>query len=139
MVALRLCDGNREPFVDADSYLGIIELLPDASGTRTGADVDCIAAVMQHGWARPTFDAILATPSVRQEARFASVHHSTMQTRIDAVHETVGFGPVVGYGRLRLGVACLRHRPSTSRVLDLPTPLGAVPAPVGPIDATGAT
>lgn len=128
MVALRLCDGDREPFVDADRYLGIIELLADTSDSRTGADVACIAAVMEHTWARSTLDAILATPSVRQAARAAGVHHSTMQSRVDAIGETVGFDPILGYGRIRLGVAYLRHRLSTSRVLDLPTPLGAIPS-----------
>lgn len=123
MVALQLCDGHHEPFVDADSYAGIIELLAESNERRSGPDARSVAAVMTHSWARPTIDALLAAPSVRHSARLAGVHHSTMQTRIDCVQETMGFDPMSGYGRIRLGVAYLRHRLATSRVLDLPAPV----------------
>ncbi|OZE89170.1 hypothetical protein CH302_29240 [Rhodococcus sp. 15-2388-1-1a] len=54
MVALQLCDGDKEPFVDADRYTGIVELLADSSERRAGPDVRAIADVMNHPWARST-------------------------------------------------------------------------------------
>ncbi|GGG29804.1 hypothetical protein GCM10007304_49510 [Rhodococcoides trifolii] len=122
MVALQLCDGEREPYVDADRYTGIVELLAEAPERRTGPDVHRMADVMTHSWARPTVDAILDAPSVRHAARLAGVHHSTMQSRLDCVAEIMTFDPMSGYGRIRLGLAYLQHRLATSRVLDLPAP-----------------
>ena len=60
--------------------------------------------------------------SSRQAARLADVHHSTMQARIDTMIERLGFDPLEGYGRARLGVAWLVWRLRNSRVLELPTP-----------------
>ena len=60
--------------------------------------------------------------SLRQAARAAGVHHSTMQSRLETVTATLGFDPFEGYGRTRLGTAYLVWRLRHSRVLDLPAP-----------------
>ncbi|MGU3432640.1 helix-turn-helix domain-containing protein [Actinomycetes bacterium M1A6_2h] len=122
MIALQLCDGDVEPFVDADRYTGVIELLAESPEPRTGPDVRRMADVMAHAWAKPTVDALLDAPSVRSAARLAGVHHSTMQSRLDCITELLAFDPMSGYGRIRLSVAYLQHRLATSRVLDLPAP-----------------
>lgn len=123
MVALQLCDGDREPFVDADRYTGIVELLADSSERRAGPDVRAIADVMKHPWARSTLDALLDAPSIRQAARLAGVHHSTMQSRVDCVQDIMSFDPMSGYGRIRLGLGYLQYRLAVSHVLELPPPI----------------
>ena len=55
-------------------------------------------------------------------AALCGVHHSTLQTRLDAISEIVGFDPLDGLGRTRLGIAYLVWRLRHSHVLDLPAP-----------------
>jgi methyl acetate hydrolase len=50
------------------------------------------------------------------------VHHSTLQSRVDVVSSTLGFDPLDGLGRARLGIAFLSHRLRHSTVLELPPP-----------------
>ncbi|MBL4859006.1 MAG: helix-turn-helix domain-containing protein, partial [Erythrobacter sp.] len=69
-----------------------------------------------------TVAAILATQSVREAARRAGVHHSTLSTRVDVISAALGFDPLDGFGRARLGLAYLSHRLRRSKVLDLPAP-----------------
>ncbi|MBW3536018.1 MAG: zinc-binding dehydrogenase, partial [Gemmatimonadetes bacterium] len=70
-----------------------------------------------------TLDALIRAGSVRQAARMCGVHHSTLQTRVDTISDMVGFDPLDGLGRTRLGIAYLVWRLRHSRVLDLPAPL----------------
>ena len=53
---------------------------------------------------------------------WSGVHHSTLRTRLDTITATVGFDPLDGIGRNRLGLAYLVQRLRNSRVLDLPAP-----------------
>ncbi len=128
VVALRLCAAPEEPFVSADSYGGLIELLADSPTRRSTPDSDRMDLVMGHCWARTTVQAVLNTTTIRQAARHDGVHHSTMQARIDTLTQELGFDPLHGYGRTRLGLAYLVWRLHTSRVLDLPTPAGQAPS-----------
>jgi hypothetical protein len=127
VVALRLCSPPDEPAVRADDYGGLVELLADASTDCPNPDADQLAELMDHPWVRSTVDAVLRATTVRHAARLDGVHHSTMQTRIETLTHKLGFDPMDGYGRTRLGVAYLLWRLRTSRVMELPTPAGQVP------------
>lgn len=120
LVALRLCDPPATPSVEADRYGGLVGLLADVPGEAAQPDVDALDRVMQHTWGAGTVDAIVRAGSVRQAARLAGVHHSTMHARLTTLTGTVGYDPFDGLGRTRLGVAYLAWRLRTSRVLDLP-------------------
>ncbi|OLT15484.1 CdaR family transcriptional regulator [Pseudonocardia sp. CNS-139] len=122
LVALRLCAPPEEPAVRADDYGGLAELLADTPADHPNPDADRLAELMAHPWARSTVDALVRATTVRRAARLEGVHHSTMQTRIETLTATLGFDPMDGYGRARLGVAYLLWRLRTSRVMELPTP-----------------
>ena len=122
VVALRLCSLPETPVVNADEYGGLIGLLADAPSDSHMPDVDLLEDVMSHAWACPTLDALIRAGSLRQAARLGGVHHSTMQQRVDVITEMMGFDPVDGLGRTRLGIAYLVWRLRHSRVLDLPAP-----------------
>lgn len=64
---------------------------------------------------------------MRQAARLAGVHHSTMRTRLDVIADVLGFDPFDGLGRSRVGRAYLVWRLRHSRVLDLPAPVRGNP------------
>lgn len=129
LVALRLARVPDEPVVRADTYGGLIELLADAPADATVGDVEGLDDVMAHGWGPASLDAITKSGSVREAARRAGVHHSTMQTRLEIVAAAVGFDPLEGLGRTRLGIAFLVWRLRHSRTLDLPAPAATPPAP----------
>ncbi|MEO6712351.1 MAG: helix-turn-helix domain-containing protein [Mycobacteriales bacterium] len=122
MVALRLCTPTDERLVCADTYGGLIDLLADTPEDGHQPDVVRMDAIAAHPWGLPTVGAIVATQSVREAARKAGVHHSTMSTRVDVISTTLGFDPLDGFGRARLGMAYLGHRLRRSKVLDLPAP-----------------
>ncbi len=129
VVALRLCSPPETPSVLADHYGGLIELLADTPIDADLPDVDSLDEVMTHLWGPATLDALVRAASVRQAARLAGVHHSTLQTRLDTIAEHIGFDPFDdGIGRTRLGIAYLVWRLRNSRVLDLPAPSYAKPA-----------
>jgi hypothetical protein len=50
------------------------------------------------------------------------VHRGTMQASVDTIADMVGFDPLDGPGRTRLGIAYLVWRLRHSRVLELPAP-----------------
>lgn len=122
MVALRLCAPPEHALVRADDYGGLIDLLADAPEGAHQPDVDLLDEVAVHPWGLGTVAALLTTTSVRKAANEAGVHHSTMAARVEMICETLGFDPLEGYGRARLGMAYLGHRTRHSRVLDLPAP-----------------
>lgn len=128
LVALRLCSLPDTPLVNADEYAGLIGLLADAPSDAHMPDVDLLDDVMTHAWACPTLDALIRAGSLRQAARLGGVHHSTMQQRVDVIAGMMGFDPIDGLGRTRLGIAYLVWRLRHSRVLDLPAPNAAVEA-----------
>ena len=122
MLALRLCAPPATPVVSADEYGSLIGLLADTSLEAHIPDVDLLDHVMAHSWAPSTLDALIQAGSVRQAARLCGVHHSTLQTRLDAISNIVGFDPLDGVGRTRLGIAYLVWRLRHSHVLDAPAP-----------------
>ncbi len=128
VVALRLCSPPATPVVNADEYGGLIGLLADAPADGLMPDVDLLEDVMAHAWACPTLDALIRAGSLRQAARLGGVHHSTMQSRVDVITAMMGFDPIDGLGRTRLGIAYLVWRLRHSRVLDLPAPNAAASA-----------
>ena len=122
VVALRLSTPPTTPVVTADEYGSLIGLLADAPSDAHIPDVDLLEKVMVHSWACSTLDVLIRAGSVRQAARLCGVHHSTLQTRLDAISEMVGFDPLDGLGRTRLGIAYLVWRLRHSHVLDVPAP-----------------
>lgn len=120
VVALRLCDPPRSPMVSADELGGLAGLLADATPDAPQPDADALAVVLEHPWAATTIEAVLRATSVRQAARSAGVHHSTLQQRLEQLTQDLGFDPFDGYGRTRLTTAYLLCRLRTSRVLELP-------------------
>lgn len=120
LVCLRLCAPPELASVSADDYGGLVELL--AAGPASGPllDVDQLDDIMTHGWGPSTLDALVRTGSVRQAARLAEVHHSTMQTRVEELQRALPFDPLDGLGRTRLGIAYLVWRLRHSTVLTAP-------------------
>ncbi len=125
VVALRLCDPPRTGLLRADDFGGLIGLLAESSGSPTNPDVEALADVIAHPWGASTVEAIVGAGTVRQAARTAGVHHSTMQDRVNTIAEALGFDPLDGFGRTRLGAAHLMLRLKSSRVLELPPPTTA--------------
>lgn len=122
MVALRLCDPPSGPRVRADDLGGIVGLLADSAGAGHHPDVERLAAVLEHPWGAATIDAIVRTGTVRQAARDIGIHHSTMQDRVETIERILGFDPMDGFGRTRIGTAHIMWRLENSRVLELPPP-----------------
>jgi|SRR5581483_10314718 len=131
VVALRLCSPPDVTSVPADEYGGLIGLLADTPSDAYVPDVDLLEAVMSHAWACPTLDALIRSGTLRQAARLAGVHHSTMQSRADIITGMIGFDPLDGLGHTRLGIAYLMWRLRHSRVLDLPPPTTKLSAAAG--------
>lgn len=123
VIALRLhTPQQRNRPMEADSLGGLVEMLaelPAASGDR---DAEAMARVMEHAWGDDSVAALVDAATVREAARLVGVHHSTMTARVEAMTEALGFDPLSGLGRTRLGMAYLRWRLRTSHVLTLPTP-----------------
>jgi len=122
LVALRLCQPPDEPVVHADDYGGLVDLLADVPAGADVSDTKPLDEVMSHPWGAATLAAIVRAGSVREAARLAGVHHSTMQARLEQVSSAVGYDPLDGMGRTRIGVAYLVWRLRHSRVLELPAP-----------------
>jgi hypothetical protein len=78
--------------------------------------------VIAHPWGPATVEAVVSAGTVRQAARTAGVHHSAMQDRVSIIQQELGFDPLDGFGRTRLGTAHLMLRLRSSRVLEMPPP-----------------
>lgn len=104
VVALRLCSPPTVASVLADTYGGLIGLLADAPSDGDIPDMDSLDAVTANSWGVKTLDALVRAGSVRQAARLAGVHHSTLQSRLECVADRLGLDPFEdGIGRTRLG------------------------------------
>ncbi len=125
-IALRLCRPPTEPVVCADSLGGLVDMLADSRTGSSNPDVEALDSVMQTPWADATIEAVMASTTLRQAARALGIHHSTMQSRLETIRTSMGFDPLDGFGRARLGIAHLLWRLRHSRVLDLPTKCGSV-------------
>jgi hypothetical protein len=118
LIALRLHDGGMTGS-SADDFGGLAEILADLpDDRREGGDQVGVELVMLHSWGAATVDALVRAGSVREAARLANVHHSTMTDRVEIIESTVKFDPMNGIGRTRLGLAYLQWRLRTSRVLE---------------------
>lgn len=126
VLALRIADPPDVPFVCADDYGGLLDVLADVPAGHMPADVPSIIQIVTHPWGAATLDAIVRTGSVREAARVVGVHHSTMSSRLVSISELLGFDPLDGMGRVRLGVAYLIWRLRESRSLTLPPPVEGV-------------
>jgi hypothetical protein len=122
LVALRLCERPATTTVSADEYGGLVSVLASMPPDAEVPDVELVDTIMALSWGRSTLEALVRAGTVRQAARIAGVHHSTMQSRLETVTGALGFDPFDGLGRTRLGVAYLVWRLRHSRVLDLPAP-----------------
>ena len=122
VVALRLCSPPAVTSVNADEYGALLGLLADTPSDAHMPDVELLEPIMSHTWAGSTLDALLRSGTLRQAARLAGVHHSTMQSRLEVITAEMGFDPFDGLGRTRVGIAYLVWRLRHSRVLDLPAP-----------------
>lgn len=126
LIALRLHDASSGDGSRADDLGGLAEMLADLPDERRDdGDQSAVELVTLHPWGASTIDALVRAGSVREAARIANVHHSTMTDRIDVIASTLGFDPMSGIGRTRLGLAFLQWRLRTSRVLEYtPTNVG---------------
>lgn len=129
VVALRLADSAAEGIFRADDLGVLAETLADQPlRVRRDADEEAVARLAAHPWGIATLDALVRSTSVRDAARIVGVHHSTMTARIETITAELGFSPLDGWARTRTGVALLRWRLRTSRVLELPAPVPSAPA-----------
>lgn len=120
MIALRLHDGSSTEASRADDLGGLAEMLADLPDDRhDDEDQMAVELITSHRWGTITIDALVRAGSVREAARLAQVHHSTMTDRVEIITDTLGFDPMSGIGRTRLNLAFLRWRLRTSRVLEL--------------------
>jgi hypothetical protein len=124
LVSLRLCSVPDLPVVVADDYGGLVDLLAQSSVDRPLLDVEELESVMRHSWAAQTLDAVIRSASIRDAARIAGVHHSTMQARLETIRDLLSFDPLDGIGRTRVGLAFLAWRVRHSSALVLPPPTG---------------
>lgn len=121
-IALLLHDGRSSEPSTADDLGGLAEILAELSSRgRSESDAEALDAVMTSPWGPATVEALVRTSSVREAARRAGVHHSTMTQRVDTLSASLGFDPLGGLGRTRLGLAWLLWRLGHSRVLELPS------------------
>lgn len=121
LIALQLCESPHRA-VDAERYGGLVHLLADSPSAATNPDADALDSIRDLKWVRPTVGALLDSSSVRQSARLLDIHHSTMQSRVEILTDALGFDPLDGVGRARLGMAFLTWRMRHSRALELPPP-----------------
>lgn len=131
--AARLTRPGHEPVVVADDYGGLLDLLTESAQSGSH-DADRVATLIGAcPWAEETIAALGQSSTVRQAARVAGVHHSTLQSRVDALTSELGFDPLEGFGRTRLAIGFLLWRLRASRVFELPadTSGAATSAPSG--------
>jgi hypothetical protein len=126
VLALRLADSADDGISRADDLGVLAETLADQPiRPRMDADESAVSRLARLPWALSTLDALMRSTSVRDAARIAGVHHSTMASRVEVIAAEFGFPPLDGWGRTRVAVALLRWRVRTSHVLELPAPAPA--------------
>lgn len=110
LVAVRLADESA-PVVDA-VQLGALLVLAEAADTASDAhpDVAALETVAADPSALATLDALVADGSLRAAAVALGVHHSTVQARLNALSQKLGYDPRTSTGRTRYTVARTLHR-----------------------------
>ncbi|MBO1901199.1 hypothetical protein J4H92_04450 [Leucobacter weissii] len=123
LVCLRLCTA-REPAVRADELGGLAEVLADAPADRPPDQDELALAALaeQTPWVGETVEALTRASTAREAARLASVHHSTMNARLDTMTGALGYHPLDGLGRARFALSALRWRLRRSEAFVLPPP-----------------
>lgn len=118
LVAARLHDGRSSLASRADDLGGLAVTLADLAQQGEHEDGARIETVAAHPWGVATLDALIRTSSIREAARTLGIHPSTMAARIDSVTAALGFDPLTGLGRTRVGIGFLLWRLQHSVVLD---------------------
>lgn len=120
VAALRLTTPG-EPIVAADTYGGLLASAAESERLTTEDDRR-LERLMEHSWASAVLPALVNSTSVRQAAKSAGMHHSTMQSHVEALTRALGFSPMDGLGQARLGLAHLKWRLRTSAAFSAPPP-----------------
>lgn len=108
LIALRLASDAR-PQVDAES-LGVLIRIAEVidADAEPPADVTVLDQLDVDSLA--TLDAVATENGLRAAARALGLHHSTVQTRVAALSEELGYDVRSAEGRIRYGVARMLHR-----------------------------
>lgn len=101
LVALRLTD-DANPIIRADE-LGPLLMLAEVADTNSVPHPDVVSlSVLAHDRsALPTLDALIGKGSVRGAASALGLHHSTVQSRLTALTEELGYDVRTTLGRTR--------------------------------------
>jgi len=115
LVALRLSDARR-PVVRADD-LGALLLLAETADAdaEPHPDVAALESLGHDRTALPTLDALSEEGSVRGAAAALGVHHSTVQARVTALTEALGYDLRTSDGRTRYATARILQRLRAAR------------------------
>lgn len=103
LVALRLGTGS-QPIVDA-AQLGAMLLVAEAADRHGAPHPDAAALAALDARALAVLDAFADADSVRQAASALGMHHSSVQARLDALAEVLGYDPRTPTGRTRFALA----------------------------------
>jgi hypothetical protein len=105
LVALRLADES-SPIVEADA-LGALLLLAEAAdaASQLHPDVAALETLAADRATLPTLDALARAGTARAAGSALGVHHSTVQSRLAAAAEALGYDPRTVAGRTRYVLA----------------------------------
>ena len=110
LVALRLGDARR-PVVRADDLGALLMLAETAdAASEPHPDVVALESLGRDRAALPTLDALSEEGSVRGAAAVLGVHHSTVQARVTALTEVLGYDLRTSEGRTRYATARILQR-----------------------------
>ncbi|PSL37763.1 PucR-like helix-turn-helix protein [Labedella gwakjiensis] len=116
LLALRL-SSPREPVVHADR-LGALLLLAELSDARAGEvpDAEAVASLIRsQPRAERLLEVLAVTDSLRAVATELGLHHSTVQARVVALADELGYDVRSAPGRSRLALALALRRLATNR------------------------
>jgi len=103
LIALRL-GTSVEPVVDA-AELGALLFVAEAADRHDEPHPDAAALAALDARGRSVLDAVADAGSVRAAASDLGMHHSSVQARLDALAEVLGYDPRTPAGRTRYALA----------------------------------
>jgi PucR C-terminal helix-turn-helix domain len=103
LIALRLST-PREPVVDA-AELGALLLVAESADRQGTAHPDAAALDALDARSRLVLEAVADAGSVRAAATLLGMHHSSVQARLDALTQQLGYDPRSPGGRTRYALA----------------------------------
>ncbi|SFR66812.1 PucR C-terminal helix-turn-helix domain-containing protein [Agromyces sp. CF514] len=103
LIALRL-GTEAEPLVDA-AQLGALLFVAEAADRHEQPHPDAAALAALDPRTLAVLDALADAGSVRQAASALGMHHSSVQARLDALTEMLGYDPRTPAGRTRFALA----------------------------------